>query len=117
MSYILDALKKAEKQRELGQVPSIGSVQEAGSRGPGRRWRWALLVVLVLNAALITGVLFWAVQDREDMRTPADAVHMDPVARSPVGPAPTGPGPAPLPESEAASGSTLSAARPIAPAV
>jgi general secretion pathway protein B len=59
MSYILDALKKAEHQRGIGQVPGIGSGQDAATAdGPGRRWAWVLLVVLSLNAVLLAVVLW-----------------------------------------------------------
>lgn len=46
MSYILNALKQSESQRNLGDVPHIDSAQEPpGPYRPGRRsaWRWALL--------------------------------------------------------------------------
>jgi len=58
MSYILDALKKAEHERVIGQVPGIGSEHEPATRsGPGR-WIWLLLSVLLVNAVLLA-VLLW----------------------------------------------------------
>lgn len=55
MSYILNALKQSESQRNLGDVPHIDTAQEpAQPYRPGRRnaWRWALLgggLLLVLS--------------------------------------------------------------------
>ncbi|MEZ5591552.1 MAG: general secretion pathway protein GspB [Gammaproteobacteria bacterium] len=60
MSYILDALKKAERERELGQIPNRRSLlYEMPSR---RRWRLGMimLTVLLLNAGLLTyGIMVW----------------------------------------------------------
>lgn len=58
MSYILEALKKADQQRELGRVPGIDSAQEVLSQPRRRRWLWPLAGLLVLNAALLI-VLMW----------------------------------------------------------
>lgn len=58
MSYILDALKKAEHDRIIGQVPGIGSEHEPVARsGPGR-WIWLFMSVLLVNAVLLA-VLLW----------------------------------------------------------
>ena len=64
MSYILEALRKAEKQRELGQVPGIESVHEPVALSPAPRWPWALALILILNA-LIIGALYWSADDAE----------------------------------------------------
>lgn len=58
MSYILDALKKAEQERTIGQVPGIDSFQEPATGHAPRRWLWVLLIVLGLNATLLI-VLLW----------------------------------------------------------
>lgn len=51
MSYILDALRKVERQRQLGTVPSVATVH-APPR-PGRRfWVLTAVVVVLANAAL-----------------------------------------------------------------
>lgn len=57
MSYILDALKKAEAQRKLGAVPNIhaqapGSPHTAGPRAHRSRLWIAPLAVLLIGAAL-----------------------------------------------------------------
>ncbi len=58
MSYILEALKKAEQQRGLGRVPGLDSVHEQARGGARRRWLWALTGVVILNAAVLL-VLVW----------------------------------------------------------
>lgn len=55
MSYILDALKKNEQERDLGQVPGIDAVQEKPHSSQNRRWKFWLVPVLVINL----GVLIW----------------------------------------------------------
>lgn len=111
MSYILEALKKAEKQRELGQVPGIGSVHEAGSRRPGPRWQWVLAVVLILNAAII-GALFWPAEDPVDTAVPSDIAPSAPVVPQPSGTLSGRPEPTRVPPSEAA---TVSKGEPSTP--
>ena len=57
MSYILDALKKSEKERQRGTVPDILTIQEPLSQEPKKR---PLLLYLLLSAILLnTGLLVW----------------------------------------------------------
>ncbi len=58
MSYILEALKKAEHQREIGQVPRIDSEHEAIAAAPASRWVVIGVLVLLVNAGLLLA-LFW----------------------------------------------------------
>jgi len=58
MSYILDALKKAEHERAIGQVPGIGSEHEPSARNGAGRWLWVLLAVLFVNAVLLVTLLW-----------------------------------------------------------
>jgi general secretion pathway protein B len=57
MSYILDALKKTEQERQRGTTPSLSSQQrKVPPQRPKRSvWLYLLLAVLLLNA----GVLCW----------------------------------------------------------
>lgn len=52
MSYILDALKKAEQERDRGRVPRLASVQEAAPRSV-RALPWLIAALLLLNAAAL----------------------------------------------------------------
>ncbi len=58
MSYILEALKKAEHDREIGQVPRIDSEHEPAARRLSSRWVTVVVLVLLINASLLL-VLFW----------------------------------------------------------
>jgi len=58
MSYILDALKKSEKERQRGTAPDILTAQDAPAQKPKKRYLWPylLLVALLLNAGVL---LLW----------------------------------------------------------
>jgi general secretion pathway protein B len=58
MSYILDALKKSEKERQRGTVPDLLTVQDALEQKTKKRLMWPclLLAALLLNAGLL---LWW----------------------------------------------------------
>ena len=53
MSYILDALKKSEEERERGEVPKLTThlITEAGTKR--RMWPWVVGVALFANAAVL----------------------------------------------------------------
>ncbi len=57
MSYILDALKKAEREREIAEVPTLGTVHEARTPAP-RRLRPILIVFILCIAAAAVFLLF-----------------------------------------------------------
>lgn len=59
MSYILDALKKAEEERRRGVVPDVTTVHDVRSikgRSVRSYWPYLLLAVLLLNAV---AVVWW----------------------------------------------------------
>src|ERR1700675_1127463 len=62
MSYILDALKKAEQKRQLAaKVPTLATIhrQPAAVRPPIRMrlWPWVAGAVIVVNAGVATWLL------------------------------------------------------------
>jgi general secretion pathway protein B len=65
MSYILDALKKAERERRLGTVPGLENAPGLQSRGHRRnRWTYLIAGALVTNAVLLGSLyLYWRYQD------------------------------------------------------
>ena len=64
MSYILEALKKAQAERARGAVPGVDAqpVPTMAPRAPARQWLWptGALAALALGA-----VLFWPASDKE----------------------------------------------------
>ncbi len=56
MSYILDALKKAESDRQLGALPSLHG-QPQSAEAPAQMRVWLMLIAALL--ALIAGLLLW----------------------------------------------------------
>ncbi len=62
MSYILDALKKSEQERELGQVPTINTVHHAYPIKAKTAWPWIAGGALLINAVL-GGVVYWYIND------------------------------------------------------
>jgi general secretion pathway protein B len=66
MSYILDALKKSERQRPPGQVPDLFTVQGPMKSGkPRRPLRAAAIVAAVVVAAAIGGRAWFGARDRQ----------------------------------------------------
>ena len=55
MSYILEALKKAEQKSEKGGIPRLLSYPRAAEGKSWRMWLYPLIAALFLNA----GVIFW----------------------------------------------------------
>ncbi len=75
MSYILDALKKADKERKRGTVPNLSTVQEPTPHKSKKRSLWPYIIVLAifLNAGII---LMWL--------RPWESKETTIVAKSPV---------------------------------
>jgi general secretion pathway protein B len=87
MSYILDALRRADSERERGQVPGIHALSmppaqdEATAAPRAARWVWALAA----TGTLLAGVLAWVVA------SPETPMRQPPQAHSPATPAPIRP--------------------------
>ncbi len=58
MSYILDALKKSEQERNLGKTPDISSNHEVLHRGIDYR-NWLLIAVTLVVVILLSGAGFF----------------------------------------------------------
>ena len=57
MSYILDALRKAERERHLASVPTLESLHRRRVVGRRRQWPWVIVGALLVNAAILILVL------------------------------------------------------------
>ncbi|MEN8763372.1 MAG: hypothetical protein ABF290_13150, partial [Thiogranum sp.] len=96
MSYILEALKKSEQQREIGRVPGITSVHENAAKSVAGKWLWLIAAILLLNAGLLV-FLLWpnsesglasdpvpvSALDREPAQFRHDRPEVVPVVRQP----------------------------------
>ncbi len=60
MSYILDALKKSEREKTLGQVPTLETVVADGAKreSQGTPWWLNLLVFVLVLLAVLAGMYF-----------------------------------------------------------
>ena len=96
MSYILDALRRSQAERERGQVPGLNAQPAAVTAMPmqpeGAPWRW--LLVAGLGALAFAALLFWFW--RPPAAPPTVAVASTPMPMPMPMPAVT-PSPAPLP--------------------
>ncbi|HSH13789.1 MAG TPA: hypothetical protein VLA15_08565, partial [Desulfurivibrionaceae bacterium] len=61
MSYILEALKKSDRERKQGKIPDLGTVQDPHFRFRRRRRisPFFLLGLLALGAAIWGAWFFW----------------------------------------------------------
>ena len=58
MSYILEALKKADQEHDLGAVPDLATPHEAEHpQTRSYRWPWIIVVLLSVNAVLVVMLL------------------------------------------------------------
>jgi len=79
MSYILDALKKSERERPPGTAPDLFTVHGPQSDPPTPRWSTrAILAVVLLLAVPAIGLLAWIGTGRRD-----ESAVRPPVAASP----------------------------------
>jgi len=72
MSYILEALKKADQEHELGGVPDLATPHEVDRPQPrSYRWPWIIVTLLSVNAVLV--VMLLNDRDAEDAEVPVTA--------------------------------------------
>lgn len=57
MSFILDALKKSETERQRKGAPGIADVPQGRGRSGGARWFWIIGALLAVNLAVLAGLM------------------------------------------------------------
>jgi general secretion pathway protein B len=78
MSYILEALKKSQQERELGQVPTLEMGPFAGVRRPHRGNPWALMALGL--AGLAVAIALFAVLRQPQTTVPAPQITAVPAS-------------------------------------
>lgn len=99
MSFILDALKKSESERQNRSGAEFSSIP-ASSPAPARRpWPWLIGALLAINLAVLLGILFRPGTGSPTPAAPvsaapapqaAGATNAETVIPAPANPAPTG---------------------------
>jgi general secretion pathway protein B len=91
MSYILDALRRAERERHLGQAPTAQTLAQAGSpvsAARSHRWvRWGVAAVMVA-LVVASAWMLWPRSAPPASEPVAAAPAPQPVATAPAVPAP-----------------------------
>jgi len=98
MSYILEALKKADQERTLGDVPDLEATHW-GERHRKRSYRW---VWVVATLVLVNSVLLYLLLGRDGSELPDAASLSEPQGMVPVTPVPRNETTAVLPSREIA---------------
>jgi general secretion pathway protein B len=57
MSFILEALKKSETERQQQQSADFATVPRGGDSPAAPRWLWVLGLLLIVNLAVVSGLL------------------------------------------------------------
>ncbi len=57
MSFILDALKKSESERQRQNAPGIADLPQAAARQSSRGWLWIVGVLLTINLVVLFGLM------------------------------------------------------------
>lgn len=77
MSFILDALKKSEAERQKKDTPGFASVPDAREQKSPYKWILLVVVLLGINLAALVGVLFLANRGSESTATQPPAAATD----------------------------------------
>jgi general secretion pathway protein B len=79
MSFILDALKKSETERQRQNAPGFASVPEATDPPRAPRWLWVLGSLLAINLVVLLGVML-----RPDLRPGTERPAVDTQSEAPA---------------------------------
>ncbi len=82
MSFILDALKKSETERQQQASAEFATVPASSGSGGVPRWLWVLALLLAVNLAVLIGLLMRPDPEPVIVEVPAAAPPAEPVAAS-----------------------------------
>jgi general secretion pathway protein B len=87
MSFILDALKKSEAERQQQDAPGIASIPQGSRPKPSSKWIWLVFAVLAVNLAVLGGLMLKVQQETPLVELPVTSSEPDllesPTASSP----------------------------------
>jgi general secretion pathway protein B len=114
MSYILDALRKAERDRGLPRVPTLATVHQPAAAPPRRRlWPWIAGVVVFANAVVLAWLMSGTRAPELSARPAPEPSRTAPApVTSPAPPAPAPSRTAPAPASPADADNVAAAGPP-----
>ena len=87
MSFILDALKKSEAERQRQHAPGIAGIPESGRRSGSGKWIWILSALLVVNLAVLAGIFLRPGGDSEPVAAGQPGVQQSAPQRTVAPPA------------------------------
>ena len=71
MSFILDALKKSEAERQRQDAPGFADIPNASERKSSHKWVWLVVFLLGINLTALMGVLYMANRGGDSPSAPA----------------------------------------------
>ena len=82
MSYILDALKKSERERQRGALPGMLTVQDIVAEKPAKRLHWVYLLAtaLLLNAGALVWWLVFSHTNKMNVFQPSNMDNISPLS-------------------------------------
>lgn len=83
MSFILDALRKSEAERQQQAGGEFSNVPSSSDESQSPKWLWILALLLLVNVVVLLGILLRPGADRDD-GTPPAAVPAEPAAAEPA---------------------------------
>lgn len=111
MSFILDALRKSEHERQRSAVPGLSHVPIATPRREIPVWTFVVIGVLAA-AVLVLGGAWWQAQRSAAPATTAPVTAIPPVATQPAAAPPVASPPAAVPAATTSTAATAPAALP-----
>ncbi|MEC5217871.1 general secretion pathway protein B [Actimicrobium sp. GrIS 1.19] len=83
MSYILDALKKADSERHLGELPGLHTQPQPGRTAPHQATLWQRRALWIVLAGLVLAIAALAWQMNSPVSAPVQLVAARPMPAAP----------------------------------
>ena len=80
MSFILDALKKSEAERQRQNAPGIASIPERHKAKTSGKWIWLVTGLLAVNLLALGALLLWKSGGQAPVETPIASTQLEPPA-------------------------------------